>query len=503
MAIQEKSSWQILRTMGIIGGSSLIVVIFRIVRMKVFAVLLGPAGVGLIGIYQSIMSTAGTISGMGVPSSGVRQIAEANGTGDVRGIANALFTLRWITVVLAVGGALGLFLLREPVSRWTFGNDNYITAVAVISIGVLFTIVSGSQRALLNGLRRISNLARINVISSFTGTIVVIIIVWLLCERGIVYAVVALVLVTVITSWWYVRQVPRPRSKPSWPEVKTQTFSLLGLGLAFMLSSLMIVAALLLVRVIILDRFGMVATGYFQAAWGIAVLYIDFILKAMGTDFYPHLTACIKDQAEGNRLVNEQTEVALLLGGPLIIGMITFAPFVIQLLYSAEFRVATEILRWQMLGNILKITSWPLGYIIMAQAWGKTFFFTELLWTASYVGGVYLGSRYYGINIVGYAFCASYLIYLILLYVITNRFQGFTWARMNIGLTATLFTAGVSIMVATSRNVLVGYLVGGLLTFMFGVFSLRKLYAMVETGTIKQMARSMWMKIKTFARIRP
>ena len=55
-----------------------------IVRTKVFAVLLGPAGFGLMGLYGSIVDLAQSIAGMGVNSSGVRQIAESVGTGDDR-----------------------------------------------------------------------------------------------------------------------------------------------------------------------------------------------------------------------------------------------------------------------------------------------------------------------------------------------------------------------------------------------------------------------------------
>ena len=48
-----------------------------IVRTKAMAILLGPAGFGLFGIYNSVANISQTLAGMGVNSSGVRQIAEA------------------------------------------------------------------------------------------------------------------------------------------------------------------------------------------------------------------------------------------------------------------------------------------------------------------------------------------------------------------------------------------------------------------------------------------
>ncbi len=112
--------------------------------------------------------------------------------------------------------------------------------------------------------------------------------------------------------------------------------------------------------------------------------YIGFVLTAMGTDYYPRLTAAIHDHATVNRLVNEQTEVALLLAGPVFLAMLGLAPWVIQLLYSSRFRPAVDVLRWQMLGDVLKVASWPLGFIILAAGDGRTFMLTEsLAWAFS------------------------------------------------------------------------------------------------------------------------
>ena len=70
------------------------------------------------------------------------------------------------------------------------------------------------------------------------------------------------------------------------------------------------------VRILIVKHAGVDAAGLYQSAWGLGGLYIGFILQAMGTDFYPRLTAIANDNTECNRLVNEQAHVSLLLAGP-------------------------------------------------------------------------------------------------------------------------------------------------------------------------------------------
>ncbi len=447
--------------------------------MKVFAVLLGPSGIGLLSLYHSVMSTVATVSAMGIASSGVRQIAAANGH-EVR-MANALSALRLMTIVLGTVGALILFFLRNPVSVWMFGTHEHITPLAVLSIGVLCTIIYQSQTAILNGLCRLTALARINVIGSACGTIAAIILIWLFGEPAVVYSIVASVFIMLICSSWFLRSVLRPSQGPCYSEVKKEMLSLLRLGSAFMGAGLMMTGALLFTRVIFLQQVGLDATGQFQAAWGIAAIFIDFILTAMSMDFYPHLTDCIKrDHLAGHRLVNQQTEVALLLGGPLIMGMLMLADVMMRALYSTEFAAATELLRLLLLGNILKIASWPLGYLIIAHAWVKTWVFTELVWASAYLSVVYLGCNYFGINSAGYAFLVSYLIIVIILYSITYKRAGFAWSRKNVRLIAAVGSAGILVAVLASSENFGGYFLGGVITCIFAAVSLVRLSRMMD-----------------------
>ena len=79
---REESYGQILRSSSIIGGANALNYVVRLIRIKVVAVLLGPTGVGLIGLYQSVISLLGTATGFGIKSSGVREVARAVGADD-------------------------------------------------------------------------------------------------------------------------------------------------------------------------------------------------------------------------------------------------------------------------------------------------------------------------------------------------------------------------------------------------------------------------------------
>src|SRR5207249_8473583 len=148
-----------------------------------------------------------------------------------------------------------------------------------------------------------------------------------------------------------------------------ETSALLKLGFVFMSSALMLTGSAYLVRIILLRKIGVEAAGFYQAAWAVGGLYVGFILTAMGTDFYPRLTAAVSghNNTECNRLVNEQAAVSLLLAGPAVLATLALAPLVIQLFYSARFEAAVEVLRWNCLGMMLRVASWPMSFILLAK----------------------------------------------------------------------------------------------------------------------------------------
>ena len=57
-----KSYREIFRSSAIIGGSSALKIAIGIVRVKVIAVLLGPAGIGLLGIRERVIALGGLIT---------------------------------------------------------------------------------------------------------------------------------------------------------------------------------------------------------------------------------------------------------------------------------------------------------------------------------------------------------------------------------------------------------------------------------------------------------
>ena len=475
---------QILKSTALIGGSTVVSIAFAIIRNKAIAVLLGPGGVGLMGLYNSISDLANTLAGIGIQASGVRQIAEANGTGDADRIARTATVLRRVSVFLAIAGAVLLVAFSAPIAAFTFGDNAHVAGVALLSIALACRLLSSAQMALIQGMRRIADIARIEVLAAMFGTLIGIPLIYVFREDGIVPALIAIAAVTLMTSWWYSRALRTAPPPMSAREVGQEAKALLELGFIFMVSGFLTVGAAYAVRIIVLKTTGFEAVGHYQAAWSIGGLYAGFILQAMGTDFYPRLTAVATDNEACNRLVNEQAHVSILLAGPGLLATLTLAPLLITVLYSSEFHPAADLLRWLCLGMMLRIVSWPMGFIVLAKGARRIFFWTEVAATVVHVGLAWLLIPIWGIDGAGIAFVGLYLWHSGLIYVLGRRLSGFRWSRENLqlGLLFVPVAAGVFWGFAYLAQ-WPAFALGAVATLSTGIFALSRLIRLFPAGT--------------------
>ena len=280
---KDGSYRQILRSSSIIGGAAVINIAVGLLRIKVAAVLLGPAGVGLIGLLTNLAGTASTVAGLGFGNVGTRQIAEATGRNDATVLAAARRALFWGTLVLALLGAGVFWALRGELAVRVLGDAARSADVGWLALVVALTVAAASQTALLNGMRHIGDLARISVFSALLSTVLGVSALLMWGRGGLMAFVIVGPLASFLLGHWYVARLPKigaPRTPL--PVLAGQWRRLAALGAAFMVAGLAVTLGQLLVRTLVQRHLGVDALGYFQAASTISMTYLGFVLGAMG-----------------------------------------------------------------------------------------------------------------------------------------------------------------------------------------------------------------------------
>lgn len=426
---QTTSSYrEALKATSVTGTSTVIEVGVKIIKSKVIAVCVGPEGVGLFSILTAATTLIGMLSNLGVSTSGVRQVAVASGTDDHLKIARVIHTLRRTSLVCGLLGMLVIVVLAKPISRLTTGSGANAGYLVLLGPLILLQNINSGQTAMLRGLRRIVELAHLRVIAAVAATLFSVPLVLAYGVNGIVPAMLMTSLASVAVSWWYARQVKVPALEMPFREVWSEARALFGLGVTFLFAGLLgpiIDNALRSILVHITDLY---TVGQFSAAYALSHVYVNFILQSMGLDYLPRLSKHKNNITRCNEMVNEQTEIALLLAAPGVTALVVLAPVLLPVFYSSRFAEAVDVFRWQCLGVLLKVASWPIGFVLIALGLRTAYLLTETVTSIVYVGAFYVLVQKYALTGAALTFAVVYIWYLPLIFVAVRRATRFSWS---------------------------------------------------------------------------
>jgi len=462
------------------GGTAGITMLLGMVRTKFAAVMIGTAGAGLLANFGAIQGLVGTLAGLGIGSSAVRDVAAAVAAGDQTAIGRTVLTLRRMCWLTGLVGMAAMVALSPIFAQWTFGNQDHTLEIAALGLIILFGNLSGGQTALITGMRRIGDLARLSVSSAVVGTVVSIGFYLSLGLRGIVPALVLAATINLLITWQFAKRVPVPPAKMMWVESFKEAGGMVKLGVVMMWSGLLASLATFATVKMITTSISLPAVGIYSAAFALSGMLVNFVLGAMGADYYPRLTGVAKDKEALNRLVNEQTEIGLLLAVPGLLATLSLAPWVIHVFYTAEFLPAVALLQWFVLGCLGRVVSWPLGFLMLALGKGRWFFGTETTFGVLHVALIAALLHWVGLQGVAMAFTLLYVASTATVWGVARHLTGFAWSpssrNMLMGLTVV-----VALLFITVRALPLwpGTVVGGLVTLVVSLYCLRGLVARV------------------------
>ncbi|MFC1798604.1 oligosaccharide flippase family protein [Thermodesulfobacteriota bacterium] len=474
----QKSYSQILKSSSMVGGAQVITMFARVVQTKFAAILIGPVGIGLIGAYQSIVELTSQFSGLGISQSAVREVAVAAGSNDKSAIECMSSILRRMCWVTGLSGTFVLATLSFHISMLTFGNHEYFLPIIFLSAIILITAITEGKMAVIQGLRRISDLVRIQIIGSIIAVIINVSLYYSLGLSGIVPSLLAVALINLVLSWWFARHVLPPYQLMPWRKTFILAKDLVGLGTALMVRGLSAAFAAYLIRIFIVRYFGMAELGIYQAAFAIPGYVLSFVLGAMVTDFYPRLAGVADDNQKIKQIVNEQTEIGLLLATPAVVATLGMASLVIKILYTADFILSVGMLQWFAVGCFFRVITWPMGYIQLAKGEKYWFMFSQIMFNVLYIFITLLSIYVIGLPGVAMAFCAVCIFHLFVIRLIAKHLANFSWVKDTRKLIFIQVTTVSVVFAATqyfSDNW--GIFIGGSVFLLNGIFGIHQILA--------------------------
>jgi PST family polysaccharide transporter len=408
---------RILRSSALMGGAQVIGLASGFLRTKVIALVLGPAGVGLAGLFNTYSGNISAFAGWGLGTSGVRLIAGA-GADEKPQAQAAVRRMGWLLSL--IGLALSC-LLFWPATWLTFGAFEYALEMAIVALAVPCLIASGTWTSLLQAGGMVGSLAKVQITGALIGTVVGLPLIYLFGTIGVALSILLAAAVPAALLWRAARSHCSPRAQESVERAHLDT--LVKIGGALMVVGWAGQLSTYLVRMAIVRIEGIEAAGLYQAAFAIAGSLPGFVFAAMGADFFPRVASAQSEDA-ALKTTEKQIIVGVILASPLIGVILLFDRQILALLFAKSFEPAALPMLWLTWGIFVRLLAWPLGFWMIAKSRPTMVVAVEVSAAAILVVlQAYLTQRA-GLTGAGVGFLLGYAAYALALVVIARITAG-------------------------------------------------------------------------------
>jgi len=393
-----------------------------LVVIKLVAWFAGPEGVGRLGQFMSLMSLLAVLAGGGISAGIVKYVAEYRG--DPQRLSRLLAAALLYALCASCLMGLAALVFSRQLAIWILGDPGYESLIRVLALAQLGIAAVNYVLAVINGFMDVRRLAFIQVIGSVLGIAMA---AWLASRFQLYGALLALVLgqlawlAVALPSWWH-----SPYFRQSLPRLRFDR-EMNGRLAAF---SLMTISSALLpplVNIAVRDhlalQFGWQQVGNWQAVSKVSDAYLLFLTAAINIYYLPKLASISERGALIGELRNAYRHI---LPAVLVLAALVYVArgWVTRMLFTTDFTTADQLYAPQLVGDVVKIASFVLSYVMLAKAMTRLFVVSEIAFGVTYLLLVYLCTAHFGLVGAMYAFAINYVGYLLFNMLVVRHYLG-------------------------------------------------------------------------------
>ena len=398
------------------GISTLIKMATGLISIKIIASIIGPAGIALLGQLNNFSSIVLIFSNGGINSGITKYLSEYSKSENKYTLF--LGTGFWITAVFSSITGLALIIGSGYFAESILHDIAYKSIFIVFGVTVILYAFNAYLIAIINGFKDYKSYILSNILGSIVGLVFS---VFLALKYGLFGALISTVTFQSIvffltfaiiskSPWCNVKKITKHFSKDV--AIKLSHFSLMA-----MVSAITVPGSQMIVRGYITNFSSISAAGLWEGMNRISMMYLFVVMTSMTVYYIPRLS----ELRERNELRKEILSVYKLMIPFLMFSIVIIyflRDFLIQLLFTSEFADMNSLFAFQLLGDLLKMSGWLLGSILIAKAMTKIYIIMELVNFVNISVLSYFFVKYYGAWGATVAYSITHLIYLVCLAII-------------------------------------------------------------------------------------
>jgi len=399
--------------------STLVKMLTSLISVKVVAVIIGPAGIALLGQLNNFSSIIMTVACGGINNGVTKYVAEYNKSDDK--IRKFLSTALKITIVCSFFCGVLMIILHKWLSEIIMLNSGYGYVFIIFGIALFLYSLNMLLSSILNGFKEFKRYVSVNIAGSILGLIFTLIFVYTLGLKGALISAVTFQSIMFFVTLWMIRKLPWVNIsyfKEKFDRDIAQKYFKYTL-MTFVTAATVPVAQLLLRRNVI-SNISITEAGWWEAMNRISGMYLMVITSSFGVYYLPKLSE-IKDNFQLRQEIFKAYKIII----PMIsIGFLLIyllRVFIIKILFSADFLPMTDLFIWQLIGDFFKIMSWLLAFLMVAKTMTKIYITTEILFSGLMVGLGFWFVKLNGIVGLTQSYAINYFLYSIYMIIIFRK----------------------------------------------------------------------------------
>jgi polysaccharide transporter, PST family len=394
----------------LVNGIAVVVkVASALILNKVLALYVGPAGYAVIGQFQNAVSIVVSLAG-GVVATGVTKTTAQHFDDEIEQHAVWQTAIRF-SLSASLILSFSLFFMGDSLAEWLLHREDLSSVFVWLALTLPAMAANNLLLAIINGKKEVGIYVTVNIIGSLLNILVTGVLTFNFGLYGTLVAftinpAIVLLSTAVIIArrdWFKARFLIGKMDRRALRELS-------GFGLMGLTSALMTPFTYMLIRDHLTTNLGLTEAGFWQASWKISEIYLMLVTTTLSVYYLPRL-AEIRTVPE---LKAEISKVYRFVMPVVMAGAVTIyllRDFIIHTLFTPDFLPMGELFPWQLAGDVIKIGSWILGYIMLGRAMVKYFVVTEIAFSISFFLLSWVFVSTFGLIGVSMAYAINYCLH--------------------------------------------------------------------------------------------
>ena len=382
---------------------------------KILAVYVGPSGYAVIGQFQNAVQMISVFASGAISNGVTKYTAEFNDEEEnQRKVWRTAGTLSLLASIIT---AIVVVIFSKSLAIRFLNDEVYSDVFVWFALSLILLVLNTILLAILNGKKEIHRYVVANIAGSLFSLIIT---TCMVISYGLYGALTALAVYQSLSFFATLALC----YKANWfkfeylfGEVDRDTAINLGKFTAMALTSVICVPlSHILVRSHLGDTLGWEAAGYWEAMWRLSAAYLMLVTTTLSIYYLPRLSE-LKEPGEIRQEILNGYKIILPVAAISSLVIYFLRDFIIRALFTIEFSQMEVLFTWQLIGDVFKIASWLLGFILVAKALFSLFIVSEMLFAFLFFLLVYYLTPLFGIEATSIAHAVNYFLHFVFMFV--------------------------------------------------------------------------------------